>query len=88
MTTCCNFYPDNAPQALESYIKQTINNVEKYKFFKGVTGDAVEKKGFDVSRSVGSLVRKLQTEGEVVGDVDELIKIINLRFYRRRKVSA
>ena len=79
------FYPDNAPQALESYIKQTINNVEKYKFFKGVTGDAVEKKGFDVSRSVGSLVRKLQKEGEVVGDVDELIKIINLRFTEGEK---
>lgn len=74
------FYPDNASDALANYINQTINRVEKYKFFNGVKSKAGGKKNSDISKSIGALTRKLQAEGEFTGDADELTKIINMRF--------
>lgn len=79
------FYPDNASKALEDYITKTINHVEKYKFFKGSKANVGTGKQFDVSKSVGVLARKLQKEGKLKGNVDELIKIINLRFNEGEK---
>ena len=79
------FYPDNAAQALESYINKTINHVEKYKFFKGSNAAAGSGEKFDISKSVGALTRQLQAEGKVVGDADELIKMLNLRFNEGEK---
>ena len=74
------FYPDTAPDALANYINQTINRVEKYKFFNGVKSKAGSKQNSDISKSIGALTRKLQAEGEFTGDADELTKIINMRF--------
>lgn len=79
------FYPDNASKALEDYITRTINHVEKYKFFKGSNASVGKGKNFDISKSVGALARQLKDEGKLVGDVDELTKIINLRFNEGEK---
>ena len=82
------FYPDNASDALTNYINNTINHVEKYKFFKGNKTKVGDGKKFDASKSVGSMLRELQSEGKVIGDIEELTKIVNLRFNEGEKTPA
>lgn len=74
------FYSDTAPAALERYINQTINHVEKYKFFKGVNAKVGNREKFNISSSIGKLTRKLQAEGNFTGDPTELAEILNMRF--------
>lgn len=72
----------NPAEALQTYIRSSVNNIERKKFFRdSVVEDVEDAIGMDVNKSISSMVNDLNVDGKLTVDqVDELTSVLGARF--------
>lgn len=68
-------------ESLQSYIRTSVNNIEKKKFFQTSAVNNVDGEGINVEDSIVSLIKNLRNKRELdTKQVDELTDVIKARF--------
>ena len=68
-------------ESLQAYIRTSVNNLEKKKFFQGSAVDNLDGDGIHLEGSIDSLIKNLRTTRELDGkQVEELKDVISARF--------
>jgi len=68
-------------ESLQSYIRTSVNNIEKRKFFQGSVIDDIDGEGISINSSINKLVKDLKSTSKLdAKQTDELKDIISARF--------
>tara|TARA_R110000823_G_scaffold225550_1_gene353315 strand:+ start:2019 stop:4991 length:2973 start_codon:yes stop_codon:yes gene_type:complete len=72
----------NPAEALQTYIRSSVNNIERKKFFgNSVVHDAEDAVGMNVKGSITAMVNDLNKSGKLTASqVDELTEVLGARF--------